>query len=155
MTTKAIEYEINENNCFIVTSHQLDRQGYPVITRGSRKQKLSRYIYSLKHGEILEGKVIMHTCDNPSCINIKHLQLGTQQDNIQDMHNKNRSRWSAHDKTSGTFIKELRKSKGISQTWLAKQSGVNRTHLWKIEEGLVSPTKETLTKIMNILEENK
>ena len=32
----------------------------------------------------IQGRVIRHTCDNPRCINPKHLVVGTQQDNIDD-----------------------------------------------------------------------
>lgn len=35
---------------------------------------------------------VMHTCDNPTCCNPRHLELGTQLTNIQDMIRKNRNR---------------------------------------------------------------
>jgi hypothetical protein len=36
------------------------------------------------HGEIPEGQVIMHACDNPGCINPDHLRRGSQGDNLND-----------------------------------------------------------------------
>lgn len=36
------------------------------------------------------GYVIMHLCDTPRCINPKHLQLGTQKENMLDAWNKGR-----------------------------------------------------------------
>lgn len=41
-------------------------------------------------GEGAHGTVVMHTCDNPSCINPDHLKLGTQADNVADMIEKGR-----------------------------------------------------------------
>lgn len=50
---------------------------------------LHREVFRMVHG--YTPKVVMHTCDNPKCINPKHLAGGTQKDNIQDMHRKGRS----------------------------------------------------------------
>jgi len=42
-------------------------------------------------GPIPDGMVIMHKCDNPSCVNPDHLRVGTFKDNTADMLRKNRS----------------------------------------------------------------
>ncbi len=34
--------------------------------------------------------IIMHMCDNPKCVNPKHLRRGSQKENIQDCINKKR-----------------------------------------------------------------
>lgn len=36
------------------------------------------------------GKVVMHTCDTPFCVNPNHLLLGTQRENILDASKKQR-----------------------------------------------------------------
>ncbi len=49
-----------------------------------------RFSWRITKGEIQPGLVVMHKCDNPSCVNPEHLQLGTQADNIKDMDAKGR-----------------------------------------------------------------
>ena len=44
------------------------------------------------NGAIPDGMVIMHTCDNPRCINVEHLTTGTQSENLADMRAKGRDR---------------------------------------------------------------
>lgn len=58
-----------------------------------RMGKLHRLAYCEAHGLSLDdiaGKVVMHTCDNPRCINPDHLVLGTQAQNNADRHAKGR-----------------------------------------------------------------
>jgi hypothetical protein len=41
-------------------------------------------------GSVPKGMVVMHTCDNPPCVNPLHLRLGTQAQNMADMWAKGR-----------------------------------------------------------------
>src|SRR5689334_15771557 len=40
--------------------------------------------------ESIDGKVVMHSCDNPLCINPEHLTLGSHADNCKDKVSKGR-----------------------------------------------------------------
>lgn len=57
---------------------------------GSKDFRISRWIYTKTFGEIPNGMVVRHKCDNPACINPEHLELGTQKENIQDCIKRNR-----------------------------------------------------------------
>lgn len=63
-------------------------------TKRNGKEKRSliahRVAYFLMKGEIPEGKMLMHSCDNPRCCNVNHLIPGTHKDNADDMVKKGR-----------------------------------------------------------------
>lgn len=49
-----------------------------------------RVAYTIANGQIPEGMVVRHTCDNPMCCNPAHLALGTQNENMRDMRLRDR-----------------------------------------------------------------
>jgi hypothetical protein len=88
---KSIEYDI-VNECWECKSHIKDKDGYCQISVNSQQQKLHRYIYNLFNpSEKIDGLFICHTCDNPGCINPKHLFVGTALDNNKDRSTKGRN----------------------------------------------------------------
>lgn len=64
---------------------------YPLMYFKGKKYLGNRLVWILNNGEIEKGMFVCHRCDNRKCINIKHLFLGTPQDNMSDMKAKKRS----------------------------------------------------------------
>lgn len=70
-----------------------NRDGYGVVSQGRKNPKIlaHRKAWADANGPIPEGVCILHKCDNPPCINVEHLFLGTQADNVADMNAKGRN----------------------------------------------------------------
>ena len=71
-----------------------DKDGYGVFNVNPQRkyEKAHRFVYELEIGKILDGKIICHHCDNPSCVNPSHLYLGTYKSNAKDRQKRNRGR---------------------------------------------------------------
>lgn len=68
-------------------------KGYGVFAvNGARRESAHRVAYALFIGPISAGFFVCHRCDNPRCVRPDHLFLGTQADNMRDMHAKGRHR---------------------------------------------------------------
>ena len=89
---KEILLEEKENGCIECISHCKDDCGYTRIMINNKQERLFRYIYEQKYGKIPNNIQIRHKCDNPSCCNIEHLEIGTAKDNAMDKVKRNRSR---------------------------------------------------------------
>lgn len=58
-----------------------------------------RMTWEARRGPIPEGMLVCHHCDNPACMNVDHLFVGTAKDNAQDAARKGRFRNQNREKT--------------------------------------------------------
>lgn len=89
------------------------------------------------------GTVIRHTCDNPPCVNPRHLVAGTQQDNMRDAVDRGRTgdhrgERNGRAKLSPEIVAAIR-SAAVGQygerSRLAREFGISTGHVSKILAG--------------------
>lgn len=73
--------------CWVWTGSK-GRRDYGQLRWYGRTDKAHRVAWMIQNGPIPGGSVIMHECDNPPCV--RHIKLGTQQDNVDDAMSKGR-----------------------------------------------------------------
>lgn len=129
-----------EESCWIWTAAKLPR-GYGFIGKGGRGNGYiyaHRLSYILHKGDIPKGMFILHSCDNPSCVNPDHLFLGTQMDNMKDMRTKDRgTQGDSHPnaiitKQIASSIREEYKKGGTSLSILGRKYGICFQHVHDI-----------------------
>lgn len=74
-------------------------EGYGNFGVDGKTEKAHRASYRIYRGRIPYGLVIMHSCDNPSCVNPRHLKPGTHQENTIDKYMKGRANHARGERT--------------------------------------------------------
>lgn len=68
-----------------------DGMGYGLFgTRPSRAERAHRVAWLIGTGESAGALCVLHRCDNPACVRLDHLFLGTRDDNMRDRQAKRR-----------------------------------------------------------------
>lgn len=86
------------------------------------------------------GLVVIHTCNNPACVNPRHLQLGTRKENIQNERARGRrTHATGKDVKSSKLtdddarnIREKYNSGAASMRQLASLYGVSQPVIWSV-----------------------
>jgi hypothetical protein len=124
--------------CWVYKGHK-NRDGYGRIFYEGNQRECHRVVWELVFGVIPAGLCVCHKCDNPPCINPKHLFLGTHGDNTRDKMSKGRQRSLVGEdcprsKLRNEDIIQIRSryTKGISQSELGREYKVAQSTIWRI-----------------------
>ena len=78
------------NGCWLWTGAK-DKDGYGVFRVGTGTCRANRVAYFLWNGPLDSHKKVRHDCDTPACVNPRHLKIGTHQQNMDDMRQRERA----------------------------------------------------------------
>jgi hypothetical protein len=81
---------LSEEECWEWKAYVIPDKGYGTFWYMGENTFSHRMSWFLANGNIPSGLEVLHRCDNPPCVNPRHLFLGTQKDNMQDMIQKGR-----------------------------------------------------------------
>jgi hypothetical protein len=83
-------------------------------------------------GRVPAGLCVLHSCDNPPCVNPAHLRAGTRAENMADMKARGRSRST---KLTTAQVSEIRAS-GESAAVLGARYGVSKSAVHRAKSGV-------------------
>lgn len=120
-----------------------NQDGYGYFSLHGRMIRAHKFSYLVFNGPVRDGMVLMHTCDNPACVNPLHLVQATQRDNIMDAIEKgrfffNRGGRNPRSRLSTEAVIHIRRladtGNPVNHCELAREHGVSETAIRKIIE---------------------
>lgn len=72
---------------------RIDKWGYGRLYFRKRDFLAHRWAWIQANGDIPDGFMVLHLCDNSRCYEASHLYLGTQEDNMRDLVARNRAKF--------------------------------------------------------------
>ena len=108
--------------------------GFFRVTRDKPQVLAHRYAWILTYGKIPENMCVLHVCDNPRCVEVKHLRLGTHQENMADRDAKGRCAKGERQhlaKFTAELVREIRSATENGEE-LAKRFDVSRSTINRI-----------------------
>lgn len=140
--TRLTRFSARVGECLVYQRGAPQRSGHRNITYCGRTVGVHRVAYEMAFGPIPAGLVVMHTCDNPPCIEPGHLRTGSIADNNRDRDAKGRHRSLPGSKNGYSRLQEWQVARlkaelaaGASTYALAAQYGVHQSQVWRIKAG--------------------
>jgi len=114
-------------------------------TQGDNTRKLvfvHRELWQRFKGPLEKGQCVCHHCDNPCCVNLNHMFVGTHLDNMADRQRKGRHKAHPGSKNGCAILTETdipiireRIKKGDTCYGIARQYGVSGETILAIKHG--------------------
>lgn len=129
----------DEDECWVWRG-SVKETGYGLFQQDGEALRAHRVAYELVFEDPGE-KHVLHHCDNPSCVNPGHLYLGTHQDNMQDMVQRDRiprGERAGNAKLTKDEVREIRQrydEEDILQKELADEFDISTTNVSSIITG--------------------
>lgn len=82
--------ETDENDCWLWNGY-CQKSGHAMLNVNRKPVGAYRISYIIHKGEITDNLHVLHSCDNPRCVNPDHLHLGTHLDNMKEKCERGRS----------------------------------------------------------------
>ena len=138
---KKVDKPDGEDGCWLWKGDLMYNQ-YGRVTVDGKAYLVHRLAYQLYYNEeIPNDRMILHSCNNRSCMNPAHLRLGTHAENMQDMVDANRQAKGEDNGNSKLTldeiveIKELLASGKYFHREIAAMYGISRPAVTDINKG--------------------
>jgi hypothetical protein len=117
--------------CIIYDGH-VGNAGYGLDYDPDTKKTIGAHRLAFKRAYGYLPKIVMHTCDTPTCVNPEHLVGGTQSDNIKDCVRKGRlvNNNKLTDTQALDILQDIRSAKVI-----AAEYGIHPTTVYNLRKG--------------------
>lgn len=114
-----------KNECWEAAGYPIGG-GYVQIRMAKRRlQRIHRISYKYYIGNIPIGLHVLHSCDNPRCVNPSHLFIGTDQDNADDKISKGRQGAARGERNKGCKLtnKQVLEIRRVHNKCLGSKNG--------------------------------
>lgn len=108
--------------------------GYGWVTYKNKQMGAHRAAWIKANGQIPAGMCVLHKCDNPPCVNLDHLYLGTHGKNMEDRSIRQRTNLTKLATADVISIRRLRLS-GWSVKDIASRFDVTAAAIYAILSG--------------------
>ena len=133
-------YTLDDNGCHNYRG-ACNSEGYAIFNVNGKSTRISRYLLETKKRKLTNKELACHTCDNPKCINVKHLFIGTHAINNLDCKIKGRNK---HPKGENHYYSVL-KEEDAKRIKYGKEKVKYLAELFKIKENTVRQIRRNET----------